>query len=617
MNLLYFIILIPLISFSILALWGKRFSRENIAIIGLGSLGIVCLLTAFIITDFYNNIRPDSILIYTRYLWKWIGVDDFDISVALLLDGLSLTFIFIIAIISFLVLFFAISYIEDKDYYDFFAYGNLLVANMFIIVLADNILVMLLGWEGVSLCSYLLIGLYHKQLKNSYAAIRTYIIMHIGDVFLLIGLFLLYGELHTLNIKQLLTLATDRLAIDSDIVIWATSALFLGAISKSVQLPMHSWLTDTTSATTPALTLIHSASAMLAGIYLIMRLNSLFILSHDVLWLIGIIGSLTLLMSSCSALVQNDIKKVITYASLSQISYVFLAISVQAWGDALAYLMSYSIFIALLFLSSALLIRICDGERDIHHMAVSIKSNPLIYFCFLIVGASISAAPWLTTSFFTKGNILWATVIQGRIGITAIGLIGILLSTLYIFRLIFILFPLFSKGQREKSSVKQSAISYVPLILLAILSLGIFTQITLPVSGLMPYLVLRSEDFFSFKLLLTAITILGILTTYVLYTGNQTEINEITHSPLGKRVIPFLYSGWRVDALYHKILIKPYLFIAQKLKTDPLNINLSLIPKVITRINAQIAKLENGYLRWYTTSIVVGGLFILLLQVFA
>ncbi|MCO6524340.1 MAG: NADH-quinone oxidoreductase subunit L [Candidatus Schmidhempelia sp.] len=617
MNLLYFIILIPLISFFILALWGKGFSRGNVAIIGIGSLGIVCLLTTFITIDFYNNIRPDSILIYTRYLWQWIRMDDFNVSVALSLDGLSLTFIFIIAVISFLVLISAVSYIGNKEYYEFFACGNLLVANMFVIVLADNILVMLLGWEGVSLCSYLLIGFYHKQLKNSYAAIRTYIIMHIGDIFLLIGLFLFYGELHTLNIKQLLTLATDSLAIDSDIVIWATLALFLGAISKSVQLPMHIWLTDTTSTPMPALTLIHSASAMLAGIYLIMRLNSLFILSHDVLWLIGLIGCLTLILSSCSALVQNDIKKVITYASLSQICYVFLAISVEAWNEALNYLISYVIFITLFFLSATSLVKICDGERDIRHMALKIKDNPFIYFCFIMIGASISAAPWLTTSFFTKGNILWATVMQGRIGITAIGLMGVLLSTLYIFRLIFILFPILHNDLREQLRIKQTLISYVPLMLLVILSLGIFSQINLPIKGIMPSLTLDSEEIFSFRILLTAITVLGILTTYVLYAGNQTEINDITHSPLGKRIIPFWYSGWRVDALYHKIFIKPYLAIAKKLQTDPLNVNLSLIPKVINRINSQIAKLENGYLRWYITSMVVGELFILLLLVFA
>ncbi|WP_392565852.1 NADH-quinone oxidoreductase subunit L [Utexia brackfieldae] len=615
MNLIYFTILIPLISFLILAFIGRRLDRGNLAVIGISAIGLVCLLSVFITIDFYNNIQPDSMLVYTRYLWRWFSVNDFSIAISLLLDGLSLTFLLIVAFIGFLVYLFAIGYMSKNESYIFFAYGNLLIASMLVLILADNLFVMLIGWEGVSLCSYLLIGFHHKQLKSSYAAVRTFIVMHIGDIFLLIGLFLIYGELHTLNIKAVIALATDRLAIDSEIIYWITLMLFLGAIGKSAQLPLHIWLTDSSSAPMPALTLIHSASVMLAGVYLVMRLNGLFVMSNDVLWIIGIVASLTLIFSACSALVQNDIKRVIAYASLSQICYVFLAISVQAWNEGLIYLINYTVFSALLFLASASMIQACDGERNIQKMGAKIRAYPFIYFCFVMAGASFSVVPWLTASFYTKGDILWATFMKGRLGFSAIGLVGILLSTLFVFRLIFILFH----NRHRQTSPKTTKVSraiYVPLSILVILSLGVFNSFSLPTEGFLPVSVLNQDGLFSFQLLLAAVTILGILTTYILYAGKNNEITEIAGSPLGKALTQLWYSGWRTEWIYHVLFVAPYLFAAKMVQKDPINVWLSVIPQIIRKMNIRIAKLENGHLRWYITSIVAGALFILLLLVF-
>ncbi|QIQ20370.1 NADH-quinone oxidoreductase subunit L [Zophobihabitans entericus] len=613
MNLLYFTILIPLISFLILACSGRRWRAESVAVIGVSAVGLVLLLSIFVMIDFYANNQPDSSLIYTRYLWSWISVDSFVISISLLLDGLSLVFLLVVILIGFLVHLYAVNYISKQEAYTFFAYGNLLIACMVIVLLADNLFVMLLGWEGITLCSYLLVGFYHKQLKNSYAAARTFIVMHISDIFLLIGLFLVYSELQTLNIRDLLIVAKDKLAIDSEIIFWITFLLFLGAIGKSVQMPLQTWLTDTTAAPMPALTLIHCASTMLVGIYLILRLNSLFMMSTDLFLIIGVLSCLTMLFASCCALVQQDIKRIVIYASLSQISYVFMAISVQAWQLALIYLINYAAFSTLLFLASASVIRACGGERDITKMGGLARRLPFIYFCFIVAGASLSAVPWLTASFFTKGDIIWQTISEGRLGFGTLGLVGVLLSALFVFRLVFLVFHNKSKVE---TLVPATRLKTIPLFILVLLSTGFLVYLPLPIQGVLPITEVPEDGKFGFQILLAAVTTLGILITYMLYAGKHAEIHEISNSPIGKTLTQFWYHGWRIEWLYHAIFVVPYLYITKRIHKDPLaNWNTS-ITWGIDRINGVIVPLENGHLRWYLASIVGGGVLILLLLVF-
>jgi len=616
MNLLYFVILMPLISFLLLALAGKGWNKENIILIGISAIGLICVLTVFVCFDFYYNSNSDSSLIYSRYLWQWFSVNNFKVSITLLLDGLSLVFLMIIAVVALLIHIYAARSLGYNDTYVFFAYGNLLIANILIVILVDNLFVMLLGWEGISLCSYLLVGFYNKSLKNSCVAMRTFIIMHIGDIFLFIAICLIYSELHNLNMREIILLANNRLATDSEIIYWITLLLFFGAIGKAAQLPLHIWLTDTASTPTPALTLIHSASGILAGIYLITRFSDLFMLSNDTLWIIGAIASLTLIFSACSALVQNDTKQITTYISLSQICYVFLGISVEAWNEALFYLINYTAFSTLLFLSSASMIQIYHRERDIRKMGTKINSYPFIYLCFLVAAASISVIPWVTATFYSKGDILWATAVQGNIGFTAIGLVGILLSTIAIFRVIFIIFHSRNQKIAVGKTFNHACFNHIPLGVFIIFSLCLFNNIPLPSLGLLPTLILPKEGLFSFQLLLAAITILGILITYILFASKNSEIDEIADSPIGRVFYRLWYSGWKIERMYYVVFVRSYFFITSLLQRDPLNAWVSVVPIGISRIHTQISKLENGHLRWYIASIVVGAVGIFLLLVF-
>lgn len=616
MNLLYFVILIPLISFLLLALAGKGWNKENIILIGISAIGLICVLIVFICFDFYHNSNAGSSLIYSRYLWQWFSVNDFKVSVTLLLDGLSLVFLIIIAVVALLIHIYAAGYLGYNDAYIFFAYGNFLIANILVVILVDNVFVMLLGWEGISLCSYLLVGFYNRSLQNSFAALRTFIIMHIGDIFLFFAICLIYSELHNLNMREIILLANNRLATDSEIIYWITLFLFWGAIGKAAQLPLHIWLTDTASIPIPALTLIHSASAVLAGIYLITRFGDLFMLSNDTLWIIGVIASLTLISSACSALVQNDIKQMTAYMSLSQICYVFFGISVEAWNEALFYLINYMAFSTLLFLSSASMIQSRNCERDIRKMGTKIRNYPFIYLCFLVAAASIGIIPWVTATFYSKGDILWATAVRGNIGFTAIGLVGILLSTIAIFRIIFIIFHSRNKTIAVEKTFNRVCFNHVPLGVLAIFSLCLFNNIPLPSLGLLPTLILPKGGLFSFQLLLAAITILGILITYILFASKNSEIDEIADSPIGRVFYRLWYSGWKIERIYYVVFVRFYFFITNFLKRDPLNTWVNVVPIGISRIHTQISKLENGHLRWYITSIVVGAVGIFLLLVF-
>lgn len=616
MNLLYFIILIPLISYFILALVGKYWGRENVVAIGVGAIVLIGVLTIFICFDFYSNAQSDATLVYSRYLWDWLAVNNFKISITLLFDGIALVFLVTIAVLSLLIHAYAAGSLNRNEVHTYYAYGNLLITSTLIVVLVDNLFVMLVGWQGISICSYLLIGFCNKRVKSGFSAMRTFAILYLGDIFLIIAMCLIYSELNTLTMQEIVLLATDRLATDSEIIYWITLFLFLGAIGKTAQFPLHIWLTDTVSVPTPVLTLIQSCTTVLAGIYLISRFNGLFVLSNDTLWLIGAVATLTLTVSAFTSLVQNDIKRMAIYMSLSQICYVFLAMSVEAWNEALIYLVNYGAFIALLFISTASMIHIYDGERDIRKMGLKISDYPLIYLCFIAAGASISIIPLITASFYIKSNVLWATATHGKLGFSAIALIGVLLSTMAIFRVIFIIFNNRNLRHASELTLRFPTFNYLPLLVLSVLSFCVFYNIPMITVGLLPKLILPSVGLVSFQLLLAAITILAILITYILFARKNSEIDEIAETPIGKILHRLWYSGWRIESVYHLIFIRPYLFLTKKLQYDPLMQWINRIPVSISRINVRMAPLENGHLRWYIASIVAGAVGIFLILVF-
>ena len=439
MNALFLTFVFPLIGFLLLSFSRGRLGENLSALIGVGSVGLSAATSAWIIYQF--NVAPPEAGVFTQQLWVWMSVEGFAPSFTLHLDGLSLTMLGVVTGVGFLIHLFASWYMRGEEGYSrFFAYTNLFIFSMLLLVLGDNLLLLYFGWEGVGLCSYLLIGFYYSNPNNGNAALKAFIVTRVGDVFMAFGLFILYMQLGTLNIQELLTLAPQKFAAGDPWLTLATLALLGGAVGKSAQLPLQTWLADAMAGPTPVSALIHAATMVTAGVYLIARTNGLFLLTPDVLELVGIVGGVTLVLAGFAALVQSDIKRILAYSTMSQIGYMFLALGVGAWEAAIFHLMTHAFFKALLFLASGAVINACHHEQNIFKMGGLWKKLPLAYASFIVGGAALAALPLITAGFYSKDEILWEAFASGHSELLYAGLAGAFLTSIYTFRLIFIAF---------------------------------------------------------------------------------------------------------------------------------------------------------------------------------
>lgn len=608
-NLLYLTILLPLLGFLLLAFSRGRWSENTSATVGVGSIGLAALVTAWIVYGFVT--QGNDAEVSKQVLWNWMTVDTFNISVTLTLDSLSATMLSVVVGVGFLIHLYASWYMRGEEGYSrFFAYTNLFIASMVVLVLADNLLLMYLGWEGVGLCSYLLIGFYYTNPKNGAAAMKAFIVTRVGDVFLAIGLFILYTELGTLDIRTLMELAPQKFAVGSTAMNWATLMLLGGAVGKSAQLPLQTWLADAMAGPTPVSALIHAATMVTAGVYLIARTNGLFLLTPEVLNLVGVIGGVTLLLAGFAALVQTDIKRVLAYSTMSQLGYMFLALGVQAWDAAIFHLMTHAFFKALLFLSSGSVILACHHEQNIFKMGGLRNKIPLVYVCFLVGGAALSALPMVTAGFFSKDKILFEAYASGHFNLMMVGLVGAFLTSLYTFRMIFIVFH--GEAKTEAHSVGGIAHN-LPLIVLLVLSTTLGAFIALPLNGVLPVRQFGEEGKLMLEAISGAIAIAGILLAAALYLGKRQLVTSIAQSAPGKLLSTWWYNAWGFDWLYDKVFVKPYLAIAKLLRRDPLN-SLMNVTAIVTRMsNRTLAVSENGLLRWYVASMALGAVVVLAL----
>lgn len=608
MNLLYLTILFPLIGFLLLAFSRGRWSENLSALTGMGSIGLAALVTLYAGIDFFAHGQQP----FTQALWTWMKVGQFDIKVNLTLDGLSLTMLSVVTGIGFLIHMFASWYMRGEEGYSrFFAYTNLFIASMVVLVLADNLMLMYLGWEGVGLCSYLLIGFYYSNPANGKAAMKAFIITRVGDVFLAFGLFILYNQLGTLNFREMAELAPQHFALDSTALQWATLMLLGGAVGKSAQLPLQTWLADAMAGPTPVSALIHAATMVTAGVYLIARSHGLFLLTPEVLHLVGIIGAVTLVLAGFAALVQTDIKRVLAYSTMSQIGYMFLALGVQAWDAAIFHLMTHAFFKALLFLSSGSVILACHHEQNIFKMGGLRKRIPLVYACFLVGGAALSALPLVTAGFYSKDEILFGALTSGHGNLMIAGLAGAFLTSVYTFRMIFIVFH----GKEQIHAHAGKGITHhLPLIVLLVLSTFVGALITPPLAGVLPHGEAGEAGKTGLEIASGLVAVLGIVIAAALWLGKRTLVTRIARSAPGRFFSTWWFAAWGFDWLYDQLFVKPYLAIARLLQRDPLNAVMNL-PAGLSRIaNKGLIVSENGYLRWYVASMSIGAVVVLVLM---
>ena len=611
MNLLYLTILFPLIGFLLLAFSRGRWSENTSATVGVGSIGLAALTTVYVGINFLSQ-KAAGVEVFNQTLWNWMQVGDFNISATLTLDGLSMTMLSVVTGVGFFIHMFASWYMRGEEGYSrFFAYTNLFIASMVILVLADNLLLMYLGWEGVGLCSYLLIGFYYTNPANGAAAMKAFIVTRVGDVFLAFALFILYRELGTLNIRELMVLAPQKLAVGDTAITWATLMLLGGAVGKSAQLPFQTWLADAMAGPTPVSALIHAATMVTAGVYLIARTHGLFLMAPEVLHLVGIIGAVTLVLAGFAALVQTDIKRVLAYSTMSQIGYMFLALGVQAWDAAIFHLMTHAFFKALLFLSSGSVILACHHEQNIFKMGGLRKSIPLVYVCFLVGGAALSALPIITAGFFSKDEILAGALANGHLNLMVAGLVGAFMTSLYTFRMIFIVFH---GEEKIKAHAGKGITHHLPLLVLLVLSTFIGAMIVPPLQGVLPETTeLAHGSVLTLEITSGVIAIAGILLAAALYLGKRSLVNSIAKSAPGRFFTTWWFHAWGFDWLYDMIFVKPYLAIAKLLQRDPLNSMMNL-PAIFTRLgNRGLTLSENGMVRWYVASMGLGAVVVLAL----
>jgi NADH-quinone oxidoreductase subunit L len=603
---------IPFLSFLILALFGYKLSRRTAGFIGAGSIGISAILT-FIAGIRLINSLPE-VKSYTTTVWQWMNAGNLQVNISFSLDSLSLVFCFVITFVGFLIHIYSVGFMEkDEGFKRFFAYMNLFVGSMLVLVLADNILLMYLGWEGVGLCSYLLIGFWYKEPENGYAARKAFIITRIGDTAMIIGIFILFLSFGTVNINELMQNASDKWLSGSSIAVLTAALLLGGALGKSAQLPLQTWLPDAMAGPSPVSALIHAATMVTAGVYLIARTHVLFSLAPVVQGAVAIIGALTLLIAGFSALAQHDLKRILAYSTISQIGYMFLALGVGAWSAAVFHFMIHAFFKALLFLGAGVVILVLDEEHDIFKMGGLKKKMPLVFYTFLIGSASLSALPLITAGFYSKDQILWYSFASqsGSVLLWVAGIFGALLTALYSFRMIFITF--YGEAKTEPSFLPGKLMT-VPLIILAILSL-IGGFIELPenlghlhlfsdlVDNTLPVAVTAGEhNEFLFQGFSAVIALSGIYLAWLIYYKKPSLSAPFSHSRLNK----FFEHGWEFDKLYDTLFVKPVVWFSAINKKDFFDLWSIGLSRLALFFNRVLSVTENGKMRWYLMSFAIG-----------
>ncbi|KHL68413.1 NADH-quinone oxidoreductase subunit L [Pseudomonas flexibilis] len=609
MNLLPLTFLFPLLGYLLLAFSRGRLPDRLAAVIGVGSVGLAALVTAWVAVEFVTS--PPAGGIHTQRLWQWLDVAGLQASVGLHLDGLSLTMLGVVTGVGFLIHLFASWYMRGEEGYSrFFAYTNLFIFSMLLLVLGDNLLLLYFGWEGVGLCSYLLIGFYYDERANGNAALKAFIVTRVGDVLMAFGLFILFVQLDTLNIQALLALAPQRFAEGDPWISLAALALLGGAVGKSAQLPLQTWLADAMAGPTPVSALIHAATMVTAGVYLIARTHGLFLLAPEVLQLVGLIGATTLLLAGFAALAQTDIKRILAYSTMSQIGYMFLALGVGAWSAAIFHLMTHAFFKALLFLAAGAVINACHHEQNIFRMGGLWRRLPLAYVSFLVGGAALAALPLLTAGFYSKDAILWEAFASGHLGLLFAGLVGALLTSLYCFRLIFIVFH---GSPRIEAHAGRGLAHGLPLVVLILLSTFLGAWISPPLADVLPPGAGQTTDEGRMTLEITsgAIAVAGILLAAGLFLGKRTRVTALAQSPPGRLLHAWWRAAWGFDWLYDRLFVRPYLLLCRLLGRDPIDRGMGLLAKLAQAGHRATSRTQTGQLRWYALSLVGGAVLLL------
>jgi NADH-quinone oxidoreductase subunit L len=471
-ELIYLTVVLPLVGFLINGIFGSRIKNEKlIGIIGSGAIGLSFIIVLGALFETLSLPVDQRQIIVTQF--RWLHVGNLNVSFAYQLDQLSLVMALIVTGVGFIIHIYSIGYMHgDKSFWRFFAYLNLFIFAMMNLILADNFVLLFLGWEGVGLCSYLLIGFWYdrkfEKSTTSDAGKKAFIVNRIGDFGFLLGMFLIYMTFGSLNFNEVFSRAVS---FDVSTATFGFIALFLfiGATGKSAQIPLFVWLPDAMAGPTPVSALIHAATMVTAGVYMVARTSIIFASAPDILMVVAIIGALTAFFAATIGIVQNDIKKVLAYSTVSQLGYMFLAMGMGAFSAGIFHVMTHAFFKALLFLGAGSVIHAMHEEQDIQKYGGLKKYMPRTYFTFLIAALAISGIPPLS-GFFSKDEILWYSYANGNLFFWILGAGTAMMTAFYMFRLYILTFEGKERFGHDKHPHESPALMTVPLMVLAVLA---------------------------------------------------------------------------------------------------------------------------------------------------
>ncbi len=626
--------LLPLAAFTINIIFGKFLIKDRaawIAILAVFGSFLISVVTFFeVVSGKTQN--------YDVYTWVLSG--SFKVSVGFLIDQLSAIMLIVVTTVSLLVHIYSVGYMHgDTGFYRFFSYLSLFTFSMLMLVMGNNLLQLYFGWEAVGLCSYFLIGFWYEKKSAADAGKKAFIVNRFGDFGFGLGVFMLFLFIGSIQYSDIFakvgTLQGQTISLlgfNVDLITLIALLLFCGAAGKSAQIPLHVWLPDAMEGPTPVSALIHAATMVTAGVFMVARFSPLFNLSPTAMAVVAITGAVTSLFAATIALVQNDIKRIIAYSTCSQLGYMFLACGVGAYGAGVFHLYTHAFFKALLFLGAGSVMHAMQGELDIQKMGGLRKYMPLTFWTFLIASLSIAGIPGLA-GFFSKDEILWLAYNGGTVGkiVWVMGTLVAGITAFYSFRIIWLAFFGSFRGGRElEHHLHESPSSMtVPLLILGV---GAVAAGWIGVSPLLggnnwvahflekavghPHVHGSHSEEWMVMGISVAVAVGGILTSMLFYLW-QPELPKILGSKF-KAVYTVLWNKYYVDELYDFIIVRPVMWMATNILvavTDGKIIEgiVNGVPRWIAVFGENLRKIQTGNLQHYAIGMCVGFFFFLTL----
>jgi len=620
MDYVWLIPLFPLIGFLVNGLLGKSLPKGVVGTIGSLAVGLSFLVTVCI---FFQYLKlPAGAGPVEKTVFTWISSGSFNAQAAFLVDPLSLIMLLVVSGVSTLIHIYSIGYMWDEPgFYRYFAYLNLFVFAMLILVSANNFLFMFVGWEGVGLCSYLLIGYWYEKKSASDAAKKAFVVNRIGDFGFLLAIFLIFWTFNTINFREVFTLAA-KYPVGSGIITAITLCLFLGATGKSAQLPLYTWLPDAMEGPTPVSALIHAATMVTAGVYMVARCSTLYVLAPFSLTVVAAVGALTAIFAATIGMAQYDIKRVLAYSTVSQLGYMFLACGVGAFTSGIFHLMTHAFFKALLFLGSGSVIHGMHGEQDMRHMGHLKSYMPITYWTFILATLAI-AGIFPFAGFFSKDEILFHSLVSGHYVFWGVATVAAFITAFYMFRAVFLTFHGEERFDHHHVHPHESPpLMTIPLMTLALLSV---------VGGLVGFPIIEGANKFkeflapsitplvhevhasaAFEITMMAfsmaVAVFGIYTAYKFYIRHP----ELPAKVIGKipLIYDLVYNKYYVDELYDATVVEPikqgsdFLWhgVDEKVVDGAVNGSAS----TVAWLSGHLRKLETGFVQNYAVAILLG-----------